>query len=266
MIRPTLEVQSRLERGRPATFLALVAGLSLPFWILGAVSHAQLLPGLPVADSLIVVCPLLAAAILARPHSKALLLRAFDYRRIQPRTRLLPIVVLMPAVSFVSYAITRDDRTLVPSIHVSWFDLTLMFLGFMLGAIGEEVGWTAYATERMRRERTALETGVVLGVAWAAWHLPQLLQLHRPAVWIAWWTLGTIEARILMVWIYDHAGKSVFAVVLFHTMLNLSWQLFPSGVSSWDPRLNALLLLAVVAPAALWSGVLSHRGLRPLRK
>lgn len=45
------------------TFFALVLGLSMPFWLLGATSDAQLMPGLSVS-ALMAFCPTAAAMLL----------------------------------------------------------------------------------------------------------------------------------------------------------------------------------------------------------
>jgi uncharacterized protein len=55
----TLAAQGR----SPLTFFLLVFALSVPFWLMGAVTGLELLPGLPVS-SLMACCPLLAALIL----------------------------------------------------------------------------------------------------------------------------------------------------------------------------------------------------------
>jgi uncharacterized protein len=127
----------------------------------------------------------------------------------------------------------------------------VLFLGFLLGAIGEELGWTGYATDRLRARWTTVQAGLILGVVWAAWHIPQLVQIGRSAGWIAWWCIGTVQSRVLIVWLYEHTGRSVFAAIVFHAMQNLGWQLFPNRSSHWDPRLNALLLLCVVVVLTL---------------
>ncbi len=71
----------------PLTFFLLTFALAVPFLVIGAVTGIQLLPGLPVS-ALMVVCPATAALILAHRNNgaagvKALLKRAFDYRRIK---------------------------------------------------------------------------------------------------------------------------------------------------------------------------------------
>ncbi len=53
------------------------------------------------------------------------------------------------------------------------------------------------------------------------------MQAHRSVVWIAWWCLGTVALRVVMVWLYNSTGKSVFAAALFHAVSNVCWQLYP---------------------------------------
>ena len=59
--------------------------------------------------------------------------------------------------------------------------------------------------------------------------------------------------RVLIVWIYNNTGKSVFAA-LFHAMTNLTWQLCPNQGSYWDPVVTGpILALAAVIVTFLWS-------------
>lgn len=52
-----------LLRGRLLSFFLLVFALSVPFWVIGAATGVELLPGLPVAG-LMAFCPAIAASIL----------------------------------------------------------------------------------------------------------------------------------------------------------------------------------------------------------
>ena len=104
--------------------------------------------------------------------------------------------------------------------------------------------------------------GILLGLVWAAWHIVPLVQAHRSPAWIAWWSLGTVTTRIVMVWLYNNTGKSVFGVALFHAMINLCWQLFPIHGSYFDPRLNGLIMALIAAIVTVVWGprTLSRRG------
>jgi membrane protease YdiL (CAAX protease family) len=128
-----------------------------------------------------------------------------------------------------------------------------LFLAFFVGAVSEELGWSGYVTDALQARLNALEAGILLGLVWAAWHIIQLVQLQRPPMWIAWWSLGTVAARVLIVWLYNNTGKSVFAATLFHTTINVSWQLFPNYGSHWDPRVNGLTVACAAAVVTtLW--------------
>ncbi|MGD9658645.1 MAG: hypothetical protein AB7U61_13590 [Methylocystis sp.] len=68
-------------------FFLLVFVLSFPFWLIGAVSGLQFVPGLP-ASSLSVFCPVTAAAILAYRENRtegvrALLKKSCDIWKIK---------------------------------------------------------------------------------------------------------------------------------------------------------------------------------------
>src|SRR5262249_47963138 len=95
--------KSIASQGRaPRMFFLLVFVLSVPFWLIGAVTGLQVLPGLPVS-SLGAFCPLMAASILVYREDKTdgvkeLLKRAFDYKRIKAKVWYAPIVLLTPVV------------------------------------------------------------------------------------------------------------------------------------------------------------------------
>ena len=238
-----------------AAFFLLLVVLSIPFWIAGALAPRELLPKLPLA-ALMAVCPLIAAALLVyrvegRAGVASLVGRAFDARQVRPRRWLLPALLLMPGVAVLSYWILRATAVPVPELRIALPDAALLFVAFFLGAVGEEAGFSGYATDPMLARWTALGAGVLLGVAWAAWHVVPLLQVGRPAGWIAWWALGTVGHRVVMVWLYNNTGGSVFAVALYHASSNLSWQLFPDRGSHYDPRVTGLLVLGVAGVVAL---------------
>jgi transposase len=52
----------------------------------------------------------------------------------------------------------------------------------------------------------------------ALWHVVPLVQAHHGAAWIAWKCLETLAARVLIVWLYNNTGESLFAAFLFHAL------------------------------------------------
>lgn len=230
----------------PVTFFLLVFALSIPLVLVGAVSQLQLLPGLPVS-AVMVVCPAIAASILAYRERKIagvieLLTRSFDYKRIRVKVWYLPIILLMPAATVLAYGLMRLTGLPLPAPQFPVVAAVAMFLAFFVAGLGEELGWSGYAIDALQARWNALGSSILLGLVWAVWHWVPLLQAHRSATWIAWWSLWTVATRVLMTWLYNNTGKSVFGATLFHDMTNLSWQLFPNHGSHWDPRITGLIL------------------------
>lgn len=241
----------------PLAFFSLVFLLSVPFFALGYVSKREVLPGLPMS-SFAWICPATAAAILVyRRHRTAglieLLRRSFDYRRIDDKLWYVPIFFLMPAINVAAYVIMRATGEAVPFLQLPGVQTVALFVALFIAALGEELGWSGYVTEPMQQRWGALGAGILIGIVWAVWHWIPLLQVDRTADWISWWSLFTVASRVLIVWIYDNTGKSVFAAALFHADTNLCWQLFPVHGSYWDPRITGLLLALIAAiVVAIW--------------
>jgi membrane protease YdiL (CAAX protease family) len=227
------------------TFFVLVFILSIPFWILGIVHPFQLLPGLPIS-ALGAFTPAIAALILFYKSNRFpgvlwLLQRSLDFKRVENKYWYLAFILINPAIAVLAYGIMRTGNETIPKPAPLTLDIFPLLLIFFIGALGEELGWSGYATEPLQQHWGTVPTGILLGVVWAVFHFIPLLQVHRSIGWITWWSLGTISARIIMTWLYIHSGKSVFAASVFHAISNLCWQLFPINGSYYDPRIFGLL-------------------------
>ncbi|MCK2218559.1 CPBP family intramembrane metalloprotease [Actinomadura sp. ATCC 31491] len=230
-------------------FVLLVFVFTVPFAVAGFVAEAELVPGVPLTG-LAVVCPALAAFVLAfrtdgAAGVRALARRAFDAGRVRRKAWFVPALLLYPAVVVVSYALLRLSGATLPDARVSVTSTALLAAGFLAGALLEELGWSGYATEPLRARYGVAWAGLILGAVWAVWHWTALLQVGRPLSWIAWWSLGTVASRVVMVWLFGHMGGSVFAMALFHMTSNLAWQLFPVAGSHFPVALVSALTAGV---------------------
>jgi membrane protease YdiL (CAAX protease family) len=238
-------------------FFQLVFALSVPFWFMGAATDRQLMPGLSVS-ALMAVCPMAAALILVHRERRSggghdLLQRSFDFRRIKASVWLVPVLLLMPVVNILVYGLMRCIGMPVPATQVAVGTSLWMLLAFFVGALGEELGWSGYILDPLQERWNALQASLILGVAGVAWHLVPLLVAHRPLVWIAWWCLYAMAARLLTVWLYNNTGRSVFAASLFHATLNLTYMIFPVNGSHFDMRTGGLVMAGVaVLVVVVW--------------
>ena len=241
----------------PVGFILLVLSLSFPLWVISAVTDFKLLPGLPIS-ALMAFCPAGAAAIVvARRHGKIavfeLLARAFDVTRIRNNIWYVPTFLIMPSVMFVAVALSpianvpRQCTALPPLLTIA------MCVGFFIGALGEELGWSGYAVDQLLQRWRAMTAAIVLGTVWALWHVIPWKQAGHSWEWVLWQFAGTVGLRVLLVWIYRNTGGSVFAVAVCHATVNVGAFLFPCN-AVYDPRFVGPVTIAAATIVALFWG------------
>jgi hypothetical protein len=231
--------------------VVLTFALSIPFWIAGALTTLQLLPAIPVS-ALGLVCMGGAAVILVyrergRAGVVALLKRSFDATRVRSKIWYVPTILLMPGIMVLSYVAMRLMSVALPAPQFSLTTTLILFIVFFIAAIGEELGWSGYAIDPLQEHYGALGGALLLGVVWAVWHVIPLLSVPRSLAFIAWWSLGTVASRVIIVWLYNNTGRSVFVAVLFHAMINVTYFLFPVNGSYYDPRVTGVIMAFVAA-------------------
>ena len=244
----------------PLKFFLLVFALSIPFWILGFIGPdtTKIFPiRLPIS-ALMTFCPLIAAAILIYEKRKIygvkeLMKAAFDYKKIKNKKWYLPIVFLMPVTAILSYWYLKITEVLMPEPAISILSVVIFFFVYFIAAIGEEVGWSGYIIDPLQNKYGALKASIIVGIIWALWHIIPWSQAHQTTCWIVWQCIATVFLRIIMVCIFNNAGKSVFAMVLFHTMINISPYLIPEYGSHYNPVIFSMLLfITVVVILIFW--------------
>ncbi len=234
-------------------FFALVFVLSIPFLILGFIVKGvtENLPMQLPISALMAVCPLIAAVILVYKKQKMqgvkdLLKQAFDFKKITDIRWYVPIVFLMPIIAFIAYWYKNEGEIPI-NTHLSILTIFLFFIVFFIGAIGEEMGWSGYIINPLQDRFGALKASIILSSIWAIWHIIPYNQAGQTPIWIFWQCIGTVFLRIIMVFLFNNTGKSVFGMVLFHTMINLSPFLIPNNGAHYDPFIFCLLLMSIAA-------------------
>jgi uncharacterized protein len=227
-------METKISTRTPLKFFLLVYALSLPLWILETMIDVKGLPlDIPITDIAAAFTPLIAASMLVykeEGHSgvKRLFQRILDFSRITKKLWYLPVLFLPFLLYILIYLIIYFIGLPLPStFYIPFQSIPFLFPLFFVGAICEEIGYMGYAIDPMQDRFGALGASILMGIPWAVWHYPSIIQQGHDLTWIAWATLGTVAVRILIVWIYNNTGKSLFACILFHTMLNTGRPLFP---------------------------------------
>lgn len=178
---------------------------------------------------------------------KELLERVFDYKRIKNKGWYLPALLFMPLTMVISYWLMCWFGLPLPDPDIPLAVIPIFFLSFFIGAVCEELGWTGYGIDPLQERHGALAAGVILGAVWAIWHVIPWYQGHPDLAWVASQFAATVVLRVIMVWLYNNTGKSLFSVILFHTMINVSEYAFPNYGSHFTPFLTFMVVAAVAA-------------------
>ncbi len=246
----------------PLAFFVMVFGLTVPFWVLGAFVRVAGLPdNLPVTDVGATFVPLIAASILAYREAgfaavKSLLKRTFDYGRITQKKWYIPILLLLPFLYLLTYWVMRRIGLPLPDAWELPPWTPLLFAAFFIAAAGEELGYMGYAIDPMQARWSALTASLIMGILWALWHYPSMIQIGQSPGLMAWGTLATVGFRVLYVWLYNNTGQCIFAVIFFHAMGNTGRSVFPGGRAQFELADAAvgysIIALAAAAVTFLW--------------
>jgi membrane protease YdiL (CAAX protease family) len=120
------------------------------------------------------------------------------------------------------------------------------------GPVPEELGWRGYALDGLQRRYTALGGSLLLGTAWAVWHLPlffiegsyqQGLGLGTLEFWL--FMLNLLPGSIVITWIYNHTQRSTLSAILVHFMGNFSGELVALSSQAAVLQLGLWTVLAI---------------------
>jgi membrane protease YdiL (CAAX protease family) len=234
-------------------FVIILFALSVPFWILAALEpdFSKYLPlHLPIS-ALMFVCPLIVSLIITYQEAgmkgvKKLFKRVFDMHRVKRAWWYTPLILFMPIILIISYAIMVLLGRSLPPFEISIVNIFLLFTIYFIAAACEELGWMGFVAERTTGKRTLLATSLTIGLIWAVWHIIPFFQTGHGVIWVLWQCVATVLYRVIIFWFYSNMGKSVFVAIIFHDMVNLSETLFPNNGSHFDPFIASMLLFIAV--------------------
>jgi len=99
------------------------------------------------------------------------------------------------------------------------------------GQAGEELGWRGYALPRLAARIGLGAASVVLGVIWAAWHLPLFFipGIETTGQSFTLYALGVAALSVAISWLYANTNGSLFMTMLMHSAINNTKDIVPTG-------------------------------------
>lgn len=223
-------------RTKAGFFFLFTFGWSLVFWSLTvALGGIERFPG-SILQYVGGAGPLVAALTLIHFFETPTVQRDFWSRTFDPRRMswrwVLAALLIHPAILFVAIAL---DLALGGKLHIQAANLTdpgavisLVISVFVLGPLPEEMGWRGVGYDRLQRQMNVLASSLLLGIAWAAWHIPLFLiegtfQNRLGFGSFRFWVFlaSNVPLTILITWVYHHTKKSILSAVFVHFAGNM---------------------------------------------
>lgn len=223
-------------------FLTLFC-ITIPFWILGSVTHINGLPfDMQLNVLLVFAVPAVTCFFIYHYLGKRRLIDSLK-ACLPSRTRPILFVatlLIMPvtavAASFITSLYTAFDGWAIPIYAAPAY-----FLIYYIGAAFEEIGWTWLATPALLRHFHILTTGLTIGIVWAAIHTLPWYQQSGLAFMIGMIVL-TIINRIVMTMLYVYSYGQTWLIICYHAMINTVFTVLPIASPYANPLLFAVIL------------------------
>src|SRR5207237_10612319 len=123
----------------------------------------------------------------------------------------------------------------VPSFKASGLGRVLLFpVPFLVpkclrGALNDEPCRRGFAVPRLPQRWSPLVGSIILGLLWAAWHLPNYFRPDWSTVnggvsfsGIAVFAAATVTFSVVLTWVYNHTGGSILMAIVVHASINFS--------------------------------------------
>ena len=153
------------------------------------------------------------------------------------------LILGIPAIFYAGAAIKGSLATPFP--FSSWVQvLPALALALLIGPI-EEFGWRGVALPLLQRKFAPFWAGLILGLIWAAWHIPAFLLSGTPQS--AWsfgpYFTGVVAICIILTPMFNAARGSLLIPALFHFQMNNP--LWPDA-QPWDTLIFVMVAVIIV--------------------
>jgi uncharacterized protein len=251
-----------MKRQSLALYFSLAFAWTWGLWLIPVLATRGVLTLSPAQEFPLLVTgacgPLVAAFVALYRDGGLRAMRDFALRAL--RWRIGPLYLaaalfLAPAAAALAVALYahQGGAAFAFAMPLAQLPATFLLLFFLGGSVEEEFGW-AYAIDGMQQRWGLLPSTLALGVVWGFWHLPLFFIAGLSQSYTPFWAfmILVLSLRILYVWVYEGAGKSILASLLFHTSANLAYNIFNLlDHSSKNQPVYVYFVLFCAVPAAV---------------
>lgn len=241
------------------TFFAITCAFTWSFFV----AATSVTPGPRTALILIGAFgpSLVAVALAARSGGRAavqvLLGRLLMWRvKIRWYVFALGYMAAVKLIVAVVYRVSRGHWPHLGEHSAGTIVVLIVVVGVIGGPLGEEIGWRGYVLPRLTQRLGLAPASLALGLGWSLWHLPLfVLSVGGDQVGQSFPTylLQVTALSVAIAWLMARTGGSLLLAVLFHSAINQTKDIVPSGVpGAHDAGALSTSAVAWMTVGVLW--------------
>lgn len=136
-----------------------------------------------------------------------------------------------------------------------WYIMLLSVTVSMWTQAGEEIGWRGYALPLMSKKFGLAMSSILLGIIWAAWHLP-LFYIAAADTYnqsFPFYLLQVTGLSIIMAWLFWRVNGNLLPLMVFHAAFNNTKDIVPSAAkASASPFTLNVSPIGWISVALVW--------------
>lgn len=139
---------------------------------------------------------------------------------------------LMPMILGFSYLVTRYAFGITYTLE--WFEKPLfipvvyVYILFLGGPLGEEIGWRGYALKNMLKQWTPFTASLILGIVWTCWHIPAFFIEGSAQQGISFYlyVANTLILTMFITILFIKTRFQISSALYFHASANFALGIF----------------------------------------
>lgn len=264
-------MSSTLSRQQPVwLYFALAYGISWSIWFVGYASgKSKSLEDFGTFLFLGSFGPALAALLLTFLQGGMAKVRVFLMRFVLVRVKFgvyLATWFVFPAVIALGFLLLGFPFKSDPLLNIATLVIAMPINGLLTaflspGPLGEEPGWRGFALPQLE-PFGEWGSSLILGLLWAFWHLPIAVmfpgwrelftgQNVDLGSWLIFYPLSVLALTVMLSKLWKWSGQSVFVCILFHGVVNMTFQITDKINTPYSATMSFVLLDLLLWIAAL---------------
>jgi membrane protease YdiL (CAAX protease family) len=200
------------------------------------------------------IAPAFVAWWLTSPEQRPALVDSVFKWQVPARWYLFALLYLA-VIKLVAAIVYRVASGTWPAIVPEpWFAIVAATVMFTPVQAGEEIGWRGYALPRLTQQFGLGPAAILLGIIWAAWHLPLFFIAATDTTGQSFplYALSVIAISVAIAWLYARTGSLLLAMLL-HAAVNNTPHFVPPAPTGMVFGVNATPLQWLTL-LGLWIG------------